>query len=167
MLSQKLTDEFNEQINKEIFSEYLYLSMSAYAKTLNLDGAANWFMIQAQEERFHVMKFFNYINDRGGRVILKAIDAPQTEFSSLVAAFEYGLKHECTVTARINHLMNIAQQENDHASKTFLHWFITEQVEEEASFEKVISKLKLGGSQALFLIDNEMGQRVFTPPAGA
>ena len=167
MLSQKLQDAFNSQINKELFSEYLYLSMASYCYSKDLDGAANFFMVQTQEEHFHAMKMFNFVTDRGGRVILKAIDEPQVEFKSVVDAFERTLEHEQFVTKSINELMDLSLKENDHAASSFLKWFVDEQVEEEATASKLLAKLKLigGDGHGMLMIDAELAARVFTPPA--
>jgi len=167
MLSQKLQDAFNVQINKELYSEYLYLSMAAYCYEMDLDGFANFFMVQTQEEHFHAMKMFNFVTDCDGRVILKKIDSPPVEFKSVTELFEKTLDHERFVTKSINELMDIAVKENDHASASFLKWFVDEQVEEESTDKKILSKLKLveGNGYGLLMIDQELAVRVFTPPA--
>ena len=169
MLNKKIEKAFNAQINAEIYSAYLYLSMSAYFESLSLPGAANWMRVQAQEEMVHAMKFYSFINERDGRVTLAAIDAPATKWKSPLAVFESGLAHEVKVTALINGLMSLAEAENDYASRIFLEWFVTEQVEEEANAKTVIDKINLlkdmpGG---IFMIDKELGARVFTPPPAA
>ncbi|HMW33502.1 MAG TPA: ferritin [bacterium] len=168
MLSKKLQDAFNEQINREFFSEYLYLSMSAWCKSGNMDGIGNYFHVQAQEEHQHAMKFFNFIHDRGGTVTLKALDAPQSKFKSLIEIFEQTLEHEQFITKSINTLMSTALKEDDHAAVSFLKWFIDEQVEEEASVSKILHKIKLikGEGHGLLMIDAELGQRKFTPDTG-
>jgi ferritin len=167
MLSQKLQDAFNAQINKELYSEYLYLSMAAYCYTLDLDGFANYFMVQTQEEHFHAMKMFNFVNERGGKIVLKQIDGPEVDFKSPVEVFSKTYEHEQFVTKSINELMDVAIKENDHAAASFLKWFIDEQVEEEATVSKILSKLKLigGEGQGLLMLDTELAARVFTPPA--
>ena len=167
MLGEKLQDAINDQMNAELYSSYLYLSMSAYFQSVNLAGFAIWMRIQAQEELVHVMKFYDYVNERGGRVTLKAVDAPPTEWKSPLAAFEHAYEHEQMVTGRINDLVNLAIDERDHATNGFLQWFVTEQVEEEASADGVVQKLKLVGADGggMFMVDRELGQRVFTPPA--
>ncbi|MBL8025936.1 MAG: ferritin [Fibrobacteres bacterium] len=169
MISKKLQDAINDQINKELFSEYLYISMKSWCLSNDLEGFANWMDVQSKEERFHAMKFYNFINDRGGRIILKAIDAPQADFKSPEDVIDTGLKHEYTVTASINKIMDLAIAESDHAAASFLKWFIDEQVEEEANFTKVLNKVKLSGGAGagLFMIDQELAKRVYTPPAGA
>jgi ferritin len=167
MISKKLQEAFNLQINKELFSEYLYLSMAAYCFEMELDGFANFFMVQTQEEHFHAMKMFNFVTDRGGRVLLKPIEGPETEFNSITDVFEKTLVHEQFVTKSINELMDISLRENDHAAASFLKWFVDEQVEEESNVTKILSKLKLikGEGQGLLMIDSELAARVFTPPA--
>jgi ferritin len=169
MLSKKLQDAINEQINKEFFSEYLYLSMAAYCQQNDLDGVANYYHVQAQEEHFHAMKFFNFVIDKGGKVILTAINAPKTNFSSVVDTFEETQKHEQFVTKSINDLMALATQENDYAVVSFLKWFIDEQVEEEATVTKLLGKLKMidGKGEGLLMLDKELLARVFTPPPAA
>ena len=166
MLNKKMNDALNEQVNAEWYSAYLYLSMEAYFESINLPGFANWMRAQIQEESMHAMKIYDFVNERGGRVLLKSIEQPPTEWESPLAAFEATYKHEQKVTGLINDLVNLAIEENDHASNTFLQWFVNEQVEEEASVNEVVQKLKMinnapGGQ---FLIDRELGQRVFTPP---
>jgi len=167
MLSKRMTEALNEQINKEIYSAYLYLSMSAYSTFIGLKGFANWFMVQYQEEMTHAMKIYDYINDQGGQVKLLAIEQPPTEFGSPLEMFEKTLEHEKFVTKRINDLVDLAIKEKDHASNIFLQWFVTEQIEEEANDNEIISKLKLVGKEGngLFMIDKELAARVFTPPA--
>ena len=167
MLSKKMLNSINHQINRELYSAYLYLSMASYAVDAGLNGAANWFEVQAKEEMTHAQKFYNYVNQQGGRVILEAIEAPPKDFKSILKPFEETLKHEKVVTGLINDLVKIAKEENDNATEIFLQWFVTEQVEEEASAAEIIQKLKLVGTEGggLFMVDNELGQRVFTPPA--
>ena len=167
MLSEKMMDALNGQINKEIYSAYLYLSMSAYSTFIGLKGFANWFMVQYQEEMTHAMKIYDYINDQGGQVKLLVIEQPPTEFGSPLEMFEKTLEHEKFVTKRINDLVDLAIKEKDHASNIFLQWFVTEQIEEEANDNEIISKLKLVGKEGngLFMIDKELAARVFTPPA--
>jgi ferritin len=167
MISKKMETALNEQLNKEMYSAYLYMSMSAHSTHIGLKGFANWFMVQYQEEMMHAMKFYDYINDQGGRVMLMAIDAPPTAFESPLDMFEKTLKHEQFVTKRINDLVDLAIKEKDHATNIFLQWFITEQIEEEANDNDVIAKLKLVGKKgdALLMLDKELSARVFTPPA--
>ena len=167
MLTDKMKEALNKQINGEIYSAYLYLSMSAYSEYSGLKGVANWFMVQYKEEMEHAMKIYSYINNQGGQVKLMAVDQPPTEFESPLDMFEKTLKHEKSVTKRINDLVNLAIEEKDHATQIFLQWFVTEQVEEEANDSDIISKLKLAGTEgnALLMIDKELATRVFMPPA--
>ncbi len=167
MLSKTMQDALNDQINAEYYSSYLYLSMAAWADSANLKGFANWFRVQVQEEMVHVMKFFQYVLDRRGVVKLAAIAGPPTQWASPLAAFEATLAHEQHVTGRINKLAELAIKENDHASHALLEWFVTEQVEEEATADLILQQLKLAGDApaALFLLDRELGARTFTPPA--
>jgi ferritin len=165
MLEPKIQDAFNGQINAELFSSYLYLSMSAYFEAQNLKGMAQWMRLQAEEERQHGMKFFDFINERGGKVVLAPIEAPQTEWASPLEVFEDTYRHECKVTGLIHDLVDLSLREKDHAANTFLQWFVSEQVEEEAAAQEVRDKLKLvsDNAVALFMIDQELGRR--TPPA--
>lgn len=167
MLSNELEKALNEQLNFELYSSYIYYSMAAALEAMNYSGAANWMQIQVQEELTHAQKFFEYINERDGRVILDAIEKPATEWASLLAVFENAYKHEKIVTSRVNNLMEQALSDKDHASATFLQWFVSEQMEEESNVKKVIDRLKLAADApgALFMIDQELASRVFTPPA--
>lgn len=166
MIKKKMQQALNKQLNAELYSSYLYLSMSAYFNSINLKGFANWMKVQAQEELSHAMKFYNFILERGGKVILSEIDPPQSEWNSPLAAFEHVYRHEQKVTSLINSLVDLSISEGDHATNNFLQWFVTEQVEEEASADEVVQKLKLAGKSAggLFMIDRELAQRVFAPP---
>jgi len=165
MISQKLETAINEQINKELFSEYYYLSMASYFNSVGLDGFENFFLVQAEEERFHAMKMYRFVNERGGRVILSQIDTPKTEFASSLEVFQLAYEHEQFVTKLINDLMDLAISENDHAAKSFLNWFVDEQVEEEDSMESIVSKLKLidGQGNGLLMLNKELAARTFTP----
>lgn len=169
MISKKMESALNEQVKWELYSSYLYLAMSAYFQSVDLTGFANWMRVQAQEEMVHAMKFFDYIGERDGRPVLQAIDAPPKEWKSPQAAFENAYKHEQEVTARINNLVSAAEQAKDKAAVVFLQWFVNEQVEEEASALGVVRKLRLAGDSksALFMMDSELGSRVFTPPPAA
>lgn len=168
MLSKKMEKELNNQLNAELFSAYLYLSMSAYCESSNLKGFANWMRVQALEERDHAMKFFNFIHDRGGRVLMQPIEGPDTKWKSPLHVFQETYKHEQLVTRLINKLVDLAEKESDHATRNFLQWFVEEQVEEEASADDIVQQLKLVGSQGhgIFMIDRELGQRVYTPDPG-
>jgi ferritin len=167
MIGDKMLGAINDQIAKELYSAYLYQAMSAWASGQDLDGVANWLQVQAQEEVSHAMKFYRFVLERGGKIELQAIDAPPADFDSAQDIFQKTLDHEKKVTASIDNLVNIAQQERDHASSIMLQWFVTEQVEEEASAEAILNKLKMVGDKGngLFMIDRELAQRTFTPPA--
>jgi ferritin len=166
MLSKKLQDAFNEQMKNEFFSAYLYMAMAGYFQSEDLPGFASWMRVQALEEMTHGEKFFNFSCETGGRTNLLPLDGPQNDFASPTAVFEAGLKHEKFVTASINNLMNMAVKDKDHASQIFLHWFVTEQIEEEASFSLILKKLQrvAGDGRGLLMLDQELGQRVFVPP---
>ena len=166
MLNPKIEEAFNRQVNAELHSAYLYLSMAAYFESETLSGMATWMRVQAQEEVAHAMKFFDFINERDGRVTLTQVEGPQTEWRSPLDAFQGAYAHECKITAMINQLVDLAIQESDHAANTFLQWFVSEQVEEEATAKSIVDKLKLAGdnSVALLMLDGEFGQRTFTPP---
>ncbi len=167
-MNEKIRNALNGQINAELYSSYLYLSMASYLKRLTLDGFANWMEIQALEEMTHAMKFFNFVNERGGKVDLKTIEGPPTSWDSPLSAFEAVYKHEVKVTGLIYDLVNLATEEKDHATSNFLQWFITEQVKEETTADGIVQKLKLVGGEGggLYLMDQELAQRVFTPPPG-
>ena len=167
MISKNMEKALNEQVNAELYSAYLYLSMEAYFKAQNLNGFANWMRVQTQEEVSHAMKIYEFINERGGRIILKAIEGPETEWDSALNVFNAVYEHEQIVTGLINNLVDLAIKEKDHATNSFLQWFVNEQVEEEASADGIVQQLKImeqapGG---MFMLDRELGQRVFTPPA--
>lgn len=161
LITKKVQDAINEQINKELYSSYIYLSMSAYFDNENLKGMAKWMKKQASEEVEHAMKFYEYVYSRGGKVVLKAIDNPPETFKSPLDAFETAYKHETVVTKLIHNLVNLADKEKDHATKTFLNWFVEEQVEEEDSALEIVEKLKLVGSNksALLMMDHQLGER--------
>ena len=161
MLGPKIQDAFNKQVNAEYYSSYLYYSMAAYFESHNLRGMAHWMRMQAQEEHTHVMKFFDFILERGGRVLLTAVEAPKTEWRSPLDVFEETCKHEAKITGMINNLVDLSLGEKDHAANAFLQWFVSEQVEEEATVQQVADKLKLAGDNpvALFMIDQELDAR--------
>lgn len=167
MIKTSIQKAINDQINHEAFSAYLYYSMSAYFESRGLKGFASWMKIQAMEELFHTSKFFAFLAERGGRVELGAIEGPKTEWEGPLEVFEAAYEHEVGVTNRIHKIMDLALKESDHATANFLQWFVAEQVEEEATAEEVISKLKLVGKSdgGLFFLDNELATRVYTPPA--
>ncbi len=166
MLSEKIEHAINKQINAELYSSYLYLSMSSYFESISLTGLAKWMRQQTQEEIFHGMKMFDYVNERGGRVILDAIEQPPANWTSTQEVFDNVLLHEQKVTGLIIDLVNLALDERDHATNIFLQWFVSEQVEEEATAGEIVDKLKLIGNDAngLFMLDRELGQRQFNVP---
>ncbi|QJB57631.1 ferritin [Pseudodesulfovibrio sp. zrk46] len=166
MLSDKLEAALNEQMNWEIYSAHIYLSMSSHFAQEGLGGFSKWMFAQYQEEMFHALKFFDYINEAGGHARLGQIDAPQASWETPLAAFEEALEHEKGVTARINKIADLAMDERNHAVGIFLQWFISEQVEEEDSVGDIVGKLKmLGDGGGLFMLDRDLGVRVFTAPA--
>lgn len=160
-LSKQLLAEINTQIKLELDSAYLYLSMAAHFESANLSGFAHWMKEQAEEEQEHALKFYEYIHDRGGRVILQGLDQPPAEFKSPLSVFEEVLEHEKGVTARINLLYSIAVKDNDYASQSFLNWFVDEQVEEEKNASQIVEQLRMVGDAPgmLFQLDNVLGKR--------
>ncbi len=166
MISEKMEKAFNDQINKELYSEYLYLSMQAYFESLNLKGFVNWFTVQVQEEHAHAIGMFDYLHERGGKVELQAIDKPRTEWKSPLECFENVLEHEQYVTSRINALMDTAEEVKDRAALSFLDWYLKEQVEEEANVGNVLATLKLIGDdkKALLMLDKDLAARTFVQP---
>jgi ferritin len=169
MIQKEVLDAFNAQINAESYSAYMYLSMSAYFENLGLPGFAHWMKIQYQEESAHALKFFNYVTERNGKVVLKAIDQVPVDFDGIVDVFEKTLAHEIHVSSLINNLVDVSIKARDHASQSFLKWFIDEQVEEEANVEKILATLKLinGQGNGIFMMDRELSQRVFVDPNAA
>ena len=161
MISKTMQDAINEQINKELFSAYLYLSMAAYFEDKDLPGFANWMTLQASEEQEHAMKFYEFLHDRGGRVLLKAIDAPKTEWNTSLEAFQETLAHEQMITASINALYELALKEKDYPAQIMLQWFIDEQVEEEKNASHIISQIELIDAKgtAILMLDKELGKR--------
>ncbi|MBQ9150237.1 ferritin [bacterium] len=166
MINEKMEKAFLDQINKELYSEYLYLSMKAYFANLNLMGFVNWMGVQVQEEHAHAMGMFDYVIERGGKVILEAIDKPDNTWQSPLDVFRAVLAHEEYVTSRINALMDVAEETKDRAAMTFLNWYIKEQVEEEANVGGVLAQLELIGDDktALFALDKELAARTFVAP---
>ncbi len=167
MIGEKMRDAINDQIQYELESSYLYLGMAAYFHSKSLDGMAQWMRVQVQEEIFHAMKFFDHLRDRDGRVELKPIGVIKSEWASPLEAFRDAYKHEQSVTARINNLSKLAQQENDFAAQAMLQWFVTEQVEEEANTSKIAEQLTLIGDNGygLLMLDRELSVRTFVMPA--
>ncbi len=161
MLSKKLQDALNEQIKSELYSAYVYLSMSAHLAASHLPGCARWMRLQSQEEMSHAMKIFDFVNERGGRVVLKALEQPPAQYKSPLDVFQQALKHEQKVTGMINRLYELAGKENDYPTQVMLQWFISEQVEEENAAGAIVDQLKMIGSQptALFMLDRQLGAR--------
>ena len=166
MINEKMEKAFNDQINKELYSEYLYLAMKSYFADMNLQGFVNWFDIQVQEERAHAFGMYDYLLERGGKVELEAIDKPEVKGKTPLEIFEQVLEHEEYVTSRINYLMDVAEEVKDRAALSFLNWYVKEQVEEEASVGGVLATLKLIGDdkKALLMLDKDLAARVFNPP---
>lgn len=166
MINEKLEQAINDQINAELYSEYLYLAMSIYFEELNLQGFKNWMNVQVQEEHAHAMGLLNYLQERGGKVVLQQIAQPETGWNSPLEVFEATLKHEQYVTSRINALADVADEVKDRAAVSFLDWYVKEQVEEESNVGNVLKTLKLicGDSQCIFMLDKELATRTFTAP---
>lgn len=166
-MDEKMVEALNSQLNAELYSSYLYLSMGTYFEWEDMSGFANWMRVQAQEELAHAMKIYDYIIQRGDRVTLTKIESPPTEWESPVAVFEHVYSHEQNVTALINQLVNLSISLQDHATNNFLQWFVAEQVEEEESSSGVLKKVKMakGSMSALLMLDNELAQRIYNPPA--
>lgn len=167
MLSKTIHERFCDQMNFEMYSANIYLSMASWFDAKNLKGFANWMKVQYQEEMLHATKFYDFLTARGVQAKIGAMPAPATEWKSPLAAFEDALEHEGKVTGRINDLVSLAIGEKDHASVNFLQFFVAEQVEEESNVEGIIQQLKLaeGAAGAVMLLDRELAARVFTPPA--
>ena len=163
MLKETIQKEINKQINAEYYSAFLYLSMSAYLSSINLNGFANWMKIQHQEEMEHALKLYNYVIERGGIIELETIDKPKSSWNGIIEVVEETLAHEQHVTSLINNLMDVAQNEKDYASISFLQWFVDEQVEEEATVDEILQQLKLidGKGSGLFMLDREAKARTF------
>jgi ferritin len=161
MISEKMQEALNEQVNREFFSAYLYLAMSSYCNTIGLPGFAHWMRMQYEEENMHVTKMYDYILNQGGAVELKAIEAPDQEFGSPVDIFQTTLEHEQHVTGLIHNLMDLAVQEKDYATQTFLQWYVTEQVEEEANVNDILAPLRMVGEDkgGLMMIDQQLAGR--------
>ena len=162
----KMQKAINDQLNFELYSSYIYLSMSSYLKSLNLNGFANWMEIKVQEEVAHAMKFYNFLHERGGNVEFQEIPKPKTEWDSPLAVFQNALEHEKIVTSRINKLVDLALELKDHATNAHLQWFISEQVEEESNALGIVQQIEMAkdAPSGMFMLDRELGQRVYTPP---
>ena len=166
MLSKKMEELLSEQLNIEFYSAYAYLSMSAYCRSISMNGCAKWLYAQAQEEVVHAMKFYDFISDRHGTLNLLPIKQPKAGFSSLLDVFEQALGHEKHVTAQINEIVGAALSESDHTSHAFLQWFLTEQIEEEATVGDIVESMKLvkDSGQGKLMLDRELGTRTFPSP---
>ncbi len=164
-MNEKLEKAINDQLNFEIESAHIYLAMAGYVATLGLEGFESWMFVQYEEELSHAKKFIQYINERGGRVNITGFETPRNDFESLLNVMEVSLGHEKIVTARINNIMDIAHEVKDYAAISFLQWYVTEQVEEEDNFSKLIDKIKLVKDAGLYMLDKEVGTRVFVPIA--
>jgi ferritin len=162
MKSSKVEQAINKQINAELYSSYLYLSMAAFFESLDQQGFARWFRIQADEEYAHAMKFFDYLHNIGGKVKLSPIEGPKTDWDSFLTVFKETSKHEQEVTKSINDLVDLAIAEKDHATVNFLQWFVSEQVEEEATAEQNVRKMEMIGDSksGLYMLNRELGSRV-------
>ena len=168
MLTEKIGRELNEQMNREFYSANLYLALSAWLDAHSLKGMAHWMRLQAEEEQEHGMKIFDFIQERGGQAIMGAIEAPPIEWESTLQVFEAAWEHERFITSHINELADLAIQEKDFATQSFLQWFITEQVEEEATTSGICDRLRIVGEdgRGILMIDQELGRRNFAPIPG-
>ncbi|MDH5681206.1 MAG: ferritin [Spirochaetota bacterium] len=166
MISKKLEEALLDQLNYEFYSAYFYISIASYFASINLEGFESFMLSQVEEEQFHTMKFYEYLKERKLRIQFKGIEKPKSDFKSLEDAFSEALKHEQSITKRIYHLMDIAVEEREHATVSFLKWFLDEQVEEESHFDSWLQKIKMvsDNNSALWMLDKEAGQRTFTPP---
>lgn len=167
MITKRMEEALNGQINKEFYSAYLYLAMSAYCNKLGMPGAEHWFRMQYEEEVIHMTKMFDYVMQQGGEAHLMQIDEPPKEFGDILNIFKASLEHEQFITKSINELLDVAVEEKDHATQVFLQWYISEQVEEEANVTDMVDRLKMAGDNggALMMLDDKFGQR--QPPAPA
>ncbi len=167
-MNKKIEQAFNDHLNAEFFSSYLYLSMANCFTAKNLDGMAGWMRLQAEEERAHAMKFLDYINQRGGRVALQQINQPQLDWAAPLDAFQQAYDHELEISKKIDALVDLATKESDHAAVNFLQWFVSEQVEEEANALTIVDKLKMVGdnTMGILMMDAQLGQRTPSPAGG-
>jgi ferritin len=169
MLNKNVEEAINKQIVAELYSAYLYFAMAAYFESENLNGFGQWMKAQAFEELYHAVKFYDYVNERGGRAILGAIDQPPKQWDSPLSAFQDAKNHEIKVTGMIHGLVDIARKENDKATESFLNWYVDEQVEEEAQADEIVGKLTLMADApgGLYMLDSELGQRQYVWPGAA
>ena len=167
-MNKKIEQAFNDHLNAELYSSYLYLAMANCFTAKNLEGMASWMRLQAEEERAHAMKFLDFINVRDGRVTLKQIDQPPLEWSTPLEAFQQAYDHELQISGKINALVDLATKEGDHAAVNFLQWFVSEQVEEEANALAIVDKLKMIGDNlmGILMVDAQLGQRAAGPAGG-
>lgn len=167
-MNKKIEKAFNDHLNAESYSSYLYLAMANCFTAKNLDGMASWMRIQSEEERMHAMKFLDFINQRGGRVELQQINQPPRDWSAPLEAFQQAYDHELEISGKINVLVDLATKEGDHAAVNFLQWFVSEQVEEEANALAIVDKLKMIGDNlmGILMVDAQLGQRTAGPAAG-
>ncbi|MBO8139880.1 MAG: ferritin [Thermosipho sp. (in: Bacteria)] len=165
MISERMVEAINKQINEELYSSYLYLSMAAYFEDLGLKGFANWMIVQSQEEKDHAMKFYYYLASQGAKIKLYEIKEPPSEFEGIKSVFKQVLKHEQHITKKINELVDIAEELKDRATFNFLQWYIDEQVGEEENAMEILNKLEFIGDNknAIFMLDRELGQRQYIP----
>ncbi|WP_315167313.1 ferritin [Metaclostridioides mangenotii] len=166
MVSKKLFEKLNAQVNFEIYSSYVYLAMASYAESIDLSGFANFFRVQVQEELSHAMKLYDYIFQKDGMVILEEIPKPKAEYKDILEVIEEAFDHEKLVTSKIYDLMDVATEEKEHATKSVLQWYVDEQVEEEENFHNLVKKVKRAKDNqvALYMLDDELAQRVYVPP---
>jgi ferritin len=167
MISKRMADRINEQINKEIYSAYLYMAMSARMSEAGYKGVGHWLMLQYHEEMFHAMKFFNYLQDQGAGAQLKAIAAPEFKETAVKDVFQHVLEHEKTVTKSINEIMALAMEEKDHATQALDQWYVNEQVEEEKNASEILQAIDLLGNspQSLYMLNIELGKRKLSVPS--
>jgi len=156
MLSKKIEDILNEQVDKEGYSSHLYLSMAVWAETKGLGGIADWLYAQAEEERIHMLKLVRYINERDGKAAIIAVKEPPTEFGTVGEMFDKVLGHEQFISGSINEIVQVCIEENDHTTNNWVQWFVTEQIEEEASVKGLIDKLKLVGEHNMYMFDRDI-----------
>ena len=163
MISKKMEENLNTQLNNEFSAAYIYLSMSAYTSANGFNGCARWFNSQYQEETAHAMRLFKYLEDQSAQITLKEIKTPSFTYNSIIDVFEKALSHERKMTVWLNDLSDQAMKEKDHATYNLLQWYVTEQVEEEASFGEIIDQMKMvgGDGYGIYAIDKELGKRVF------
>jgi len=166
MLNENIELMINDQMNFEFYSSYIYMAMAAYCDSKDLTGFSHWFKMQTLEEMYHMHKMYNYLLERGGRPFFVEVPKPAKKWESVKAAFDNALEHERLVTSRINNIMSISIELHDHATRSFLNWFVDEQVEEESSVNEILKKIALvkDSGEGIYLLDKELKERIFTPP---